>query len=521
MASTIPVLLRDMCLNAYARFATEPVLEAAGRTYTYADVAADANRVANALIARGIRPGERVAVMMSNCAEYVIAEQGVIRAGAALVPLNDMLSDDERLYILRDSNSRVAIATRSQLTPAVEVLREGEELEQVVLVDDGGDVPDGVDLWSEVLAAQPDTLPEVSVEAETISRISYTGGTTGMPKGVVHNQHTFGVTLAAHLAEMDLRDDDVLLATSPMPHAVGLLHLGAALKGCKTFVEAGFDLDVMLDRIEKDGASYLFLVPTMIYRLLDRVAAEPGRDLSSLRTIMYGAAPITTDRLMQGLDLLGPVFMQLYGQTECPNFVTRLTRKDHSADPADAHLLKSCGRPAPMVQIRIVDEDDNVVANGQTGEVACRSPYQMVEYHNRPDATAKTLRGGWLHTGDMGRLDDDGYVYLVDRKNDMIISGGMNVYSTSVENAISAQAGVGQVAVVGIEHPDWGEAVVAYVVPKDGAEVDPKKIIDGTRATLARYEVPKAVVPTDALPVTSVGKIDKKRLRAAWPGWDK
>jgi fatty-acyl-CoA synthase len=521
MSSMIPVLLRDMCIHAYNKFANEILLEVAGRSYTYAEVAAGANQVANALLARGVQPGERVAVMMSNCAEYVIAEQGVIRAGAALVPLNDMLSDDERVFILRDSNSRIAIATRSQLDPAVEVLRAGGELEQVVLVDDGGEVPSGVDLWSAVLETQPDTLPDVAVEAETISRISYTGGTTGMPKGVVHNQYTFGVTLAAHLSEMDIRDDDVLLATSPMPHAVGLLHLGAALKGCKTFVEPGFDLDLMLDRIEKDGASYLFLVPTMIYRLLDKVAAEPGRDLSALRTIMYGAAPITTDRLMQGLDLLGPVFMQLYGQTECPNFVTRLTRKDHSADPAVAHRLKSCGRPAPMVQIRIVDEDDNVVPNGQTGEVVCLSPYQMVEYHGRPDATAKTLRGGWLHTGDMGQLDDDGYVYLVDRKNDMIISGGMNVYSTSVENAISVQDGVGQVAVVGVEHPDWGEAVVAYVVPQAGAQIDPKTIIDGTRGTLARYEVPKVVLSTDELPVTSVGKIDKKRLRATFPGWDK
>lgn len=517
----IPVLLRDMCVHAYRKFANEPVLEFARRTYTYAEVAREAHKVAHALIAQGIAPGDRVAVMMSNCAEYVIAEQGVIRAGAALVPLNDMLSDEERLYILRDSNSRVAIATRSQLGPAVQVLREGGELAQVVLVDDGGDLPDGVDLFSDVLAAQPDTLPDVTVEAETIARISYTGGTTGLPKGVVHNQYTFGVTLAAHLAEMDLRDDDVLLATSPMPHAVGLLHLGAALKGCKTFVEAGFDLDVILDRIEKDGASYLFLVPTMIYRLLDKVAAEPGRDLSALRTIMYGAAPITTDRLMQGLDLLGPVFMQLYGQTECPNFITRLTRRDHSADPGTAHRLKSCGRPAPMVQVRIVDGEDNDVPVGQAGEVVCYSPYQMVGYHNREDATEKTLRGGWLHTGDMGQLDDDGYVYLVDRKNDMIISGGMNVYSTSVENAISVQDGVGQVAVVGVEHPDWGEAVVAYVVPQAGADLDPQKIIDGTRGVLARYEVPKAVVPTDELPVTSVGKIDKKRLRAAWPGWDR
>ncbi|WP_134324962.1 AMP-binding protein [Cumulibacter soli] len=519
MSALIPVTLRDLNIDAYDKFATKPVIVADGKTWTYAEVAREANRVANTLIALGIAPGERVAVMMSNCAEYVIAEQALIRAGIALVPLNDMLSDDERRHILQDSNSRAALVTRSQLAPAVEMLRQSDELERVVLVDDGGEVPEGVELWSTFLADAAETLPDVAVQPETISRISYTGGTTGKPKGVVHNQHTFGTTVLAHLSEMDLRDDDVLLATSPMPHAVGLLQMAAAIKGVKTYVERGFDLDGVLDRIENDGASYLFLVPTMIYRLLDKVVAEPARNLAALRTIVYGAAPITTDRLAQGLDLLGPVFMQLYGQTECPNWITRLTRVDHTTDPAKAHLLKSCGRATPMVRVRIVDGDNNPVPNGTTGEVALQSPYQMVGYHDRPDATEKTLRGGWLHTGDMGYLDDDGYVYLVDRKNDMIISGGMNVYSTAVENAISAQDGIAQVAVVGIEHPDWGEAVVAYVVPADGAHIDPQGIIDGTRSTLARYEVPKSVVEIEALPVTSVGKIDKKKLRAAWPGW--
>lgn len=518
-SSTVPLLLRDVCLNAFARLSGQDAITADGRTWTYAEIAADANRVANALIAAGVQPGDRVAVMMSNCAEYVIAEQGVIRAGAALVPLNDLLSDDERRYILHDSNAKVALTTRSQVQPAVDVLAEGGDLQQVVLVDDDGGLPDGAQSWRDLLAAQSDDLPEVQVGSDDIARIAYTGGTTGQPKGALHTQHTFGTNLLAHVCEMGLADDDVLLLTSPLPHAAGVLLVAALIKGNHCYIERGFDLDVILDRIEKDGATFLFMVPTMIYRLLDRVAGEQ-RDLSALRTVLYGAAPITVDRLTQGLNLLGPVFMQLYGQTECPNWITRLSKQDHDVSADRSHLLQSCGRPCPMVQVRIVDNDGNEVPRGTTGEIACRSTYQTVGYHNRPDATAKTLRDGWLHTGDVGRMDDDGYVYLLDRKNDMIISGGMNVYTTTVENAIAAQEGVGQVAVVGVEHSDWGEAVVAYVVPAGGAQIDPQRVIDGTRATLAKYELPKAVVPTDELPLTSLGKIDKKKLRDQWPGWD-
>ena len=519
-SAPIQVLYRDLMLSAYRKYATKPALAADGQTWTYGDITTQANKVANLLIAQGIKPGDRVALMMSNCAEYIVAEQGILRAGGALVALNDMLSDDERRYILRDSNSKVAFATRSQINPALEVLAEDSDLARVIFVEDDQPTPGQAQTWSSILASTDDALPDVQVEASTIARIAYTGGTTGQPKGAIHTQYTTGICLMAHIPAMSLADDEVLLVTSPLPHAAGFLLNAAMLNGNFGYIERGFDLDVVLNRIEHDGASFLFMVPTMIYRLLDRIATEK-RDLSALRTILYGAAPITVDRLSQGMQLLGPVFLQLYGQTECPNWITRLSKVDHSTDPQKAHLLRSCGRSTALVEVRIVDDGDNEVPLGEPGEIVVRSPYQMVGYHNRDEATAKTLRGGWLHTGDMGTMDADSYVYLVDRKNDMIISGGMNVYSTAVENAISAQDGVAQVAVVGVEHPDWGEAVVAYVVPTPGVTIDEKAIIDGTRAKLAKYELPKAVVQTNELPVTSVGKIDKKKLRAAWPGWNK
>lgn len=518
-AAHTPVLIRNLLIGAFDKYADQPAVTFAGETWSYADVASGANRLAQALIADGIAPGERVAVMTSNCPEFAVAGQGIYRAGAAQIPTNDVLSDEERLHILRDSNAKIAIATRSQVGPALQVLREDGELRRVILVDDDGELPDGAERWSDVLAAYDDVLPEVEVHEDTIALIPYTGGTTGLPKGVLHTQRTVATALISHAIEMELASDDAILATSPLPHAVGFLMLAGFLKGNRTFIEPGFDIDDILDRIENDGASVTFMVPTMIYRLLDRIKTEP-RDLTNLRTVIYGAAPITSERLSQGMELLGPVFVQLYGQTECPNWITRLTRDHHKATADHPELLGSCGQPCAMTEVRIVDADDNELPRGEVGEITARSPYQTVGYHNRDEATAKTLRGGWLHTGDVGYQDERGFVYLVDRKNDMIISGGMNVYSTAVENAVAAQPGVSQVAVVGVEHADWGEAVVAYVVPEPGQQVDERTVIDGVRRSLARYEVPKRVVSTDELPVTSVGKIDKKRLRAAWPGWD-
>jgi fatty-acyl-CoA synthase len=211
--------------------------------------------------------------------------------------------------------------------------------------------------------------------------------------------------------------------------------------------------------------------------------------------------------------------MQLYGQSEAPNFLTRLTREEHDLSRPDR--LTSCGRPATMVRIAVLDDGGELVPPGTPGEICARAPYVMAGYHGLPDKTAETLRGGWLHTGDLGLVDTDGYVHLLDRKNDMIISGGMNVYSTEVENVLQACPGVGQVAVVGIPHPDWGEAVVAFVVPRAGEDFDEPAAVARCRAQLAAYKRPKAYRRLATLPVTAFGKVDKKALRAGWAGWDR
>jgi fatty-acyl-CoA synthase/long-chain acyl-CoA synthetase len=237
----------------------------------------------------------------------------------------------------------------------------------------------------------------------------------------------------------------------------------------------------------------------------------------SIRTILYGAAPITVERLKQGLEIFGPVFTQLFGQSEAPNFITRLKKSDHSLDPSKEKCLSSCGQPVLMSQVKIVDENGREVPRGVEGEIIAFTPYNMVGYHQASEKTEETLKNGWLYTGDLGVMDEEGYVYLLDRKKDMIISGGLNVYTSEVENVIQKHPGVSQVAVIGIPHPDWGEAVTAVIVPKVSNPPTVESIIDLCNHHLSKYKRPKEIMFMDSLPLTAYGKIDKKILRK--PFW--
>ena len=508
--------LKSLFVEALARFGPQPLLHYRERTFTYEEIISDANRLANRLFAEGVGPGVPVAIMMSNRPEFVVADQAVLRCGAVKVALNDMLSAKEIDYILRDSRAEVAITDAGMLPAA---LAATDNSIRLIIV--AGEVPDqspALLAWDQALEGQPSSVPEVEPAPDDLGLIIYTGGTTGLPKGVMQTQENLVLNLLAHVIEMGILDDEVLLLMSPLPHSAGFLLAASMLKGARCYLETKFDPDLVIERISRDRVTYTFMVPTMIYRVLDRAAGRE-MDLSSLRTILYGAAPITRERLAQGLEVFGGVFMQLYGQSEAPNFITRLPREDHRLDAAGAHRLSSCGRAALMAQVMVVDAEDRQLPFGEVGEIVARTPYNMVGYLGREEQTAKTLRGGWLHTGDVGRMDAEGYVYLMDRKNDMIITGGMNVYSTEVENAVQTCPGVAQVAVVGVPHPDWGEAVVAFVVTDGTGEFDEAKLLAHCRSELARYKQPKAVRVVDSLPTTAYGKLDKKALRAGWTGW--
>jgi fatty-acyl-CoA synthase len=287
------------------------------------------------------------------------------------------------------------------------------------------------------------------------------------------------------------------------------------LRGGTNILLEGFDPEVLLDTIERERATSTLMVPTMLYVLLD----TPGiadRDLSSLRTLAYGAAPMGRERLEQAMQTFGPIFVQGYGQTEAPMQISVLTKADHVRAAQRPEILTSCGRAVAIAEVRIAGDDLRELPDGEVGEIVVRGPHLTLGYVGKPDETAATIRDGWLCTGDLGRRDDEGYLYIVDRKKDMIISGGFNVYPKEVEQVLFSHPAVADACVIGVPDEKWGEAVKAIVVPAEGAEVDPEELIALVKQRKSSVLAPKSVELVDAIPLTSVGKHDKKALRARY-----
>lgn len=509
--------LTDALVDSLDRFADREAIRVDGETYTYRELDERSNAVANALVARGVEPGDRVALMMSNCLGYVVADLALLKAGAVKLPLNDMLTEDEFEYMLRDSGAGTVIAgsnftdTLASLVDAVDTVERG-----FVIDADHDRFASLADLETE---GDSTAAPDVTVQPEDPSGHFYTGGTTGDPKGVVHSHDNFLQNMYAHITELGLTGDDTLLLMTPLPHSAGAFLWASLLLGATAVIRPGFDPGQALEDIEEHEVTWTFLVPTMIYTVLDHPALGTT-DTSSLETLVYGAAPMTPARLREGLDAFGTVFTQFYGQTEVPNLITVMGKEEHriAVGEGKEQRLGSAGQPALMADVKIVDtETGERQPPGSEGEIMATAPYVMDEYWELPEKTAETVEDGWVHTGDVGKRDEDGYVYLLDRKSNMIISGGMNVYSTDVEDVLITHDGVSQVAVIGVPDEKWGEAVTAIVVPDD-EDLTADEIHDFADEELADYKRPKHVEFRDELPQTPYGKIDKTALRE--PFWE-
>ena len=488
-------------------------------TLTYRELDRRSNAVAHAFVERGVTPEDRVALMMSNCPEYVVADLAIIKAGATKVPLNDMLTSDEFEHMLSDSRASTVVCGPNFIDTLAEMADGLEYLDSQIAVRDEEQLPDSFEAF-EALDGEVSQAPDVEPVPEAIAGHFYTGGTTGEPKGVLHTQSSLAMNQYSHIAELGMRGDETLLLMTPLPHSAGVFLWAGLLTGATHVIHPGFDSDVALDAIEEYDVTWAFMVPTMIYRLLDHPQLDEY-NTTSLETLVYGAAPMTPTRLREGLDEFGPVFKQFYGQTEVPNLITTLGKAEHREAVETDHekWLSSAGQPCLMADVRIVDPETGApLPSGEEGEILATAPYTMREYFERPDATAETTTDGWVHTGDIGRQDEDGYVYLLDRKSDMIISGGMNVYSTEVEEALDAHPQIQEIAVIGVPHDDWGEAVAAVVVPHDDSEVSESDIKAFANERLADYKKPKSVEFVETIPKTPYGKMDKKALREPYWG---
>lgn len=489
--------------------------EETGHTLTYAALDERSNAVAHALVDRGVTPGDRVAMMMSNRVEYVVTDLAIIKAGAVKVPLNDMLTPEEFEYMLSDSGATTVIAGPDFTDTLADLRASLPDVERYIGIDRGQVLPEDFTQFATLVAdGEPGTAPAVDIDPSDPVAHYYTGGTTGKPKGVVHSHRNMSMNTYAHSVELGITGDDRLLLMTPLPHSAGLFLWGGLLTGATMVVHDGFASEDALRTTETQGITWTFMVPTMIYRLLDHPDLE-SFDTSTLETLAYGAAPMTATRIKEGLDAFGAVFLQFYGQTEVPNLITTFGKQEHEqAVESGAHeRLESAGQSSLMADVKIVDYDSgDEVPPGNVGEILATAPYAMDEYFERPEKTAETLEDGWVRTGDIGRMDDNGYLYLLDRDSDVIITGGMNVYSTEVEEVLDRHSDVKEVAVIGIPDPDWGEAIHAVIIPRT-AHLSEPDITAFADEHLADYKKPKSVEFVDEIPTTPYGKQDKVALR--------
>jgi len=510
--------LKHLYESVLRRYETAPAVRFGDRELTYGALADRSAQLANALLSLGLQAEDRVGLLMSNRPEYTVADIALARAGLAKVPLNDMLAAEDIEYMLDNSEANTLIVGPNFLETLPEVIPGVPTLDRIVTID-AMDHPvlenrHTVLSLKNLLETGELSVPDVPVSTSSLAGVFHTGGTTGDPKGVKHTQETLALNALAHAIELDIKPRDELLLMTPLPHSAGLAMAGGLAQGSGHVITQGFDAQRALEIIEEREISWTFMVPTMIYRVLD-LLDEQEYDTSSLETLAYGAAPMKPDRLCEGINALGDVFLQLYGQYETPDLITVLPKDAH--DPDDETRLSSCGVPTSMCEVTIVDDEGNRVPPGQPGEILARSAYSMEGYYEMPAKTAATIDDGWIHTGDIGRMDEDGYVYIVDRDSDVIISGGMNVYSVTVEDIVQQHSHVANVAIIGVPDDEWGEAVKAVVVPKDDT-IDRESIRSFCADQLADYELPKSFDVVEELPTTPYGKLDKKQLRE--PYWE-
>jgi acyl-CoA synthetase (AMP-forming)/AMP-acid ligase II len=490
-------------------------------TISFAELDAGSNRAANAMATLGVKKGDRVSYLGKNHPLYFEALLGAAKLGAVMTPVNWRLAPPEVAYILDNCAAEVVFVGEGFASVLSKIVDHTPRLKHVI----GIDAPDcdGTD-YREWRAGFSDEAPDVTVQAEDDALQLYTSGTTGRPKGAVMTHGSILSSRNSTSDEGELRkwqepvDGDVTLLAMPCFHISGTgTGIGTMVAGSNSIVLPEYDPTQALDLIENFNISKIFLVPAAIQILLNHPRVNDV-DFSRLKYITYGASPIPLELMKQAMEVLGCGFVQMYGMTETSGTIVALDPEDHV--PEGSKRMRSVGTPLEGVEIKIIDEQGNEVPADTVGEIATRSSKNMRGYWNNPDATKETIDAdGWLRTGDAGYLDGDGYLYIHDRVKDMIISGGENVYPAEVENAIYAHPSVADVAVVGVPHEKWGEAVKACVVVKDGHELSETEVIAHAREHIAGYKCPKSVDFIEALPRNPSGKILRRELRAPyWKG---
>ncbi|RFU61246.1 class I adenylate-forming enzyme family protein [Peribacillus glennii] len=481
------------------------------RVHTYAEFNREANRIANALISFGIKKGDKVAIMMKNSDQFPFIYYGILKAGGVVVPVNFRLTSNEVSYVLHDSDSMIVFAD-DDLSETIKKAAEGNDKVRLQVMVGATKKEDQI-LLSEFRSSSTGN-PEIGVLESHDAEILYTSGTTGLPKGVVLDHHRILHVAFSTIMTMKIDPQDHLLHIAPLFHSaqLNLFMVTGTMLGCTQVVHQEFNTVQALTDIDRYKISLFFAVPTM-YNFLLQVPNRDQYDLSSVTRCGYGAAPMPVALLQQSMAMFGTEqFYNMCGLTEGGPGGVFLLPEEHKTK------LGASGRASHLTHARVVDENGKDIQPGEVGEFIIRSETIMKEYYKKPEETKKALKNGWLYTGDLATIDGDGYITLVDRKKDMIISGGENVYSTEVEQVLYKHPDILEVAVIGIPHEVWGETVAAVFVPKPGKEINLEGLQQFCRLELAGYKIPRVLYEMDQLPRNASGKVLKYRLREEYQG---
>jgi len=504
--------LYDRCVDFYG---DHTAITHGPRSVTYAQMGNSANCLARGLQDCGVKKGENIAFLMANCPEYIFCEYALAKIGAVRVPLAVLLSPQDHVYMMNEAECTTLIYHGSMKQRVEGMIPGLNTVTRFICVGDEADSDQSHLLLSDLIDKHPPDPAPVDIDPEDLAGIYFTGGTTGRPKGVMLSHRSWVYSYVMQMLEFGFGWQETFLFPTPLTHAGGCLMLPVLLRKGRCVIVDHFEPELFLQTVEREKVTMTFLVPTMIYVLLDHPAVDKY-DLSSLQNIIYGASAIAPERLKQAIEKFGPVMTQLFGQTEAPMALSALSREEHVvSDPErEKQIFSSAGRQTIHTELRLLDDDGKEVPRGEAGEIVVRCANMMSGYLNNPQATAETIRDGWLHTGDVAFQDEEGLIYIVDRKKDMIISGGFNIYPREIEDVLHEHPAVKGVAVVGVPHDKWGEEVRAVVQLHEQSEVDEAELIAFVKERKGSLVAPKRVHFRDEIPLTNLGKIDKKAIRA-------
>jgi len=503
--------LGDIPRRTAKRFPNKTAIIDGDSRLTFSEFDDVVNQIANGLRDRGLVKGDRCAILSHNCWEFAALSFATARLGVVLVPINFMLNADEIAYILEHSGAKAMVSEEALLETASQAIeRAGNDVVlRTVLAADGFETPAGWERFGEVYANGSTEAPVVDVADDDPVRLMYTSGTESRPKGAVLSSKSLMWQYVSCVIDGGMSADDIELHALPLYHCAQMdCFLGPDIYlGATSIIVGSPDPDRLLSVFESEGVTKFFAPPTVWISLLRSPKFESA-DLSSLHKGYYGASAMPVEVLKEiGTRLPDINLWNFYGQTEMAPLATILQPSEQLSHAGSA------GRASINVETRVVDDQDNPVPVGDVGEIVHRSPHATLGYYRDPEKTAEAFRHGWFHSGDLGILDEDGYLSVVDRKKDMIKTGGENVASREVEEAIYLMDSVAEVAVFGVDHPHWIEAVFAVVVPREGASVTEAEVVAHCREHLAGYKTPKRVVVVDALPKNPSGKVLKRVLR--------